>query len=147
MVAARCWQRAAPRAVIASPSELPATGLPVVRADFRPEYRLHTPADYAQVFAYRRVLKGRWFNLHYRPNGLDTARLGFVVARKLARRAVLRNLLKRIARDVFRRRRDTLPPVDVVLRLAAGPGEATRMALRAEFESLLDRIPRRQVPA
>ena len=80
--------------------------------------------------------------LHYRPNGLDTARLGVVVAKKLAKRANVRNLVKRIAREIFRRQRIELPAMDLVVRLNAPVAKATRAVLNLDLLSLLQRLPR-----
>lgn len=114
------------------------------QAPFRAEHRLHTPGEYAVVFAERRVLRGEWFQLHVGPGGTG-ARLGLVISKKNARRAVLRNLVKRIAREVFRHARAGLPAADVVLRLAkplAGPADRERrQAWRVDIERLLARLP------
>lgn len=80
--------------------------------------------------------------LHYRPNGLDTARLGVVVAKKLAKRANVRNLLKRIARELFRRHRAELPAHDLVVRLHAPVAGATRAELNLDLLALFRRLPR-----
>ncbi len=80
--------------------------------------------------------------LHYRPNGLETARLGVVVAKKLAKRANLRNLVKRIARETFRRHREVLPAMDLVVRLHAPVAQATRAELNFDLLALLQRLPR-----
>lgn len=68
-------------------------------------------------------------------------RLGLVIARKHAPRAVLRNLIKRLAREAFRTARD-LPALDLVLRLRVQPTPVDRRALRAEIDDLLARLPR-----
>jgi len=135
-------QRVVPRAVIASPSERQAAEMSVARRCLRPQYRLHAAAEFAEVFSYRRALRGRLFNLHYRPNSVCGARMGFVVAKKLARHAVLRNLVKRIAREAFRLRRESLPDLDLVLRLSSSPKNSSRLAIRAEIDELLGRLPR-----
>lgn len=80
--------------------------------------------------------------MHYRPNGFDTARLGVVVAKKLARRANVRNLVKRIAREAFRRQRANLPALDLVVRLHAPVASATRAELNLDLLGLLQRLPR-----
>ena len=80
--------------------------------------------------------------LHYRPNGLDTARLGVVVAKKLAKRANTRNLVKRIARECFRRNRESLQAVDVVVRLHASVATATRAEMNQDLLALFQRLPR-----
>lgn len=126
---------------------------------FRSEHRLHAAAEFSLVFAARRVIRGKCFDLHYlaiKPESRETsvsmcsARLGLVIAKKLARRAVQRNLLKRLAREVFRHARNHLPPYDLVLRLSRSPGNdtgvAARKAWRTDVEQLLERLSRLPQP-
>lgn len=134
-----------PRAATVSPSDSPRAlaGPPDRRLSFASGDRLHTAAEFSAVFSHRRVLRGESFDLHYRPNQGGGARLGLVIAKKLARRAVLRNLLKRLGREAFRHARAGLPACDVVLRLArpvASTGRAARGTLRAEIDGLLRRL-------
>lgn len=140
MAVVRSFAPVVPRAVIASPSEvtLPAGA----DQSFRSAHRLHKTDEYSSVFAFRRALRGRYYMLHYRPNGLDTARLGVVVAKKLAKRANVRNLVKRIAREIFRRHRQALPAMDLVVRLHAPVAAATRTELNLDLLQLLQRLPR-----
>ncbi len=49
------------------------------------------------------------------------ARLGLVIPKRLAKRATLRNLLKRMAREAFRQAGSALPAADVVLKLVKAP--------------------------
>lgn len=114
-------------------------------AGFGPDRRLREAREFAVVFDHRRVLRGERFNLHYRPNGSDSARLGLVVAKKLAKRAVWRNAIKRVGREAFRLTRTTLPPLDLILRLAkpvSGVDAAAKRQWRAEVDELLARLPR-----
>jgi len=66
-------------------------------------------------------LRGGCFELRYRRNEASGARLGLVIPKRLARRAVLRNLIKRLAREAFRHALPKLPAVDMVLRLSRPP--------------------------
>ena len=50
-----------------------------------------------------------------RPNDLGHARLGMVIGKKKLRRAVDRNLMKRIIRETFRQQQTTLPALDLVV--------------------------------
>jgi ribonuclease P protein component len=140
VVAVRSFAHVVRRVVIASLSEVT---LPT-SADqgFRSAHRLHKTDEYSSVFAFRKALRGRFYILHYRPNGLDTARLGVVVAKKLAKRANTRNLVKRIAREIFRRHRESLPAVDMVVRLHAPVAKATRAEMNQDLHALLQRLPR-----
>lgn len=130
----------APRVVIASLSEV--TDPTGADQRFLGTHRLHKTDEFSSVFAFRRALRGRFYTLHYRPNGLDTARLGVVVAKKLAKRANVRNLVKRIARETFRRQRISIPPCDLILRLHAPVAKATRAELNLDVQQLLSRLPR-----
>ena len=129
-----------PRAVIASLSEV--TDPAGADQGFRSAHRLHKTDEFSSVFAFRRALRGKYYMLHYRPNGLDTARLGVVVAKKLAKRANVRNLVKRIAREIFRRQRSMLPAHDLIARLHAPVATATRADLNRDLLALLARLPR-----
>ena len=108
--------------------------------------RLLQAAEFSAVFSARRSLRGESFDLLYKPNGGNGPKLGLVVAKKFARRAVMRNLLKRLARESFRQAAPGLAGLDLVLRLkksVAGPvGPAGRRQLRTEVDGLLARLPR-----
>jgi ribonuclease P protein component len=139
---------AAPRGAIASQFEVTGEAPPERRPTDQPDqrfldaYRLRKTDEYSSVFSFRRVLRGRFLNVHYQPNSRSTARVGVVVAKKLARRAVLRNLVKRICREVFRTRREALPRLDLVIRLSAPAAGASRAELREDLVALLGRLPR-----
>jgi ribonuclease P protein component len=108
---------------------------------FRRAHRLYKTDEFSSVFAFKRVLRGRFYVLHYRPNGLDTARLGLAVAKKMLKRASGRNLLKRIAREAFRLQRENLPACDLVVRVHAPTDKASRAALHQDLRQLLSRLP------
>ena len=112
------------------------------RLKFPPACRVRKTDEYSSVFAFRRSIRGRYFVLHYRPDVSGFARLGFVVARKLVRHAVTRNLLKRLGREHFRHIRATMPAHDMALRLAQKVDGATRAQLREDIASLFARLPR-----
>ena len=114
---------------------------------------MRVAAQYAETFAARRVIGGARFALHYRLNHLTSARLGLVISKKQARAAVLRNAVKRQARELFRTTRGTLPCVDIVLRLVkpldrpkqkglAG-SKIARADWRIELAGLFDKLARK----
>jgi len=134
---------------------------------FRPASRLLNGKEYTAVFANRRVLRGGPFELYYRPatslaasagpeapampassTAPSTARLGLVVPKRNAKRAVHRNLVKRLAREAFRHVCSQLPAYDVVLRLGKPLNARTadldqqRRAWRMQIDELLQRLPR-----
>src|SRR5690606_36327743 len=71
------------------------------------------------------------------------ARLGLIIAKRFAAKAVTRNTIKRIIREAFRHRRHALAARDLVFRLHSRVQPASLAALkkqvRDEVDSLLDR--------
>jgi ribonuclease P protein component len=88
--------------------------------------------EFSSVFRLRPVQRTAHFVLYARSNGLTHARLGVVVAKRLAPRAVTRNTVKRMTREFFRLAE--LPEMDFVVRLSVAvnsrTGAATNTALR-----------------
>ena len=113
---------------------------------FRPEQRLHHGSEFAAVLGGRRRVRGQVFELRCIDSSAATARLGLVVAKRLAKRANLRNTVKRLAREAFRHLNGRLPPIDLVVRLSGRidpqlkVDPAVRKAWRAELEQLMLRF-------
>ena len=63
-----------------------------------------------------------------------------VVAKRLAKHAKSRNLVKRIVRERFRLARANLPPLDLVVRLHAPVADASRAMLHEDIQRLLGRL-------
>jgi ribonuclease P protein component len=113
-----------------------ATLLPDTR--FSRDQRLHTPAEFGRVFAEPARSSDRFFTVLARPSGRAIARLGLTVSRRVAKRAVDRNKLKRLARESFRHR--ALPPWDFVVLARAGADRAPRTELRASLDRHFDQL-------
>lgn len=110
------------------------------RQTFRRTNRLSKTRDFSAVFAFRKALRSEHFQLLYHPTGLGRARFAVVVAKRMARLAVERNHVKRLAREAFRIRREELPGCDLVVRLASNLNGVRRSTLRAEVDDLLRRL-------
>lgn len=80
--------------------------------------------------------------LHYGPRRpeLETARLGLVVGKKFLKRAVQRNLIKRIVREQFRLKRPDIPCRDLVVRLVVRLEKVDRHAVKDEIVQLLGKL-------
>jgi ribonuclease P protein component len=99
--------------------------------------------DFSSVFRLRAVQRSAHFVLYARSNELSHARLGVVAAKRFAPRAVTRNTIKRVTRELFRQ--SALPPIDYIVRLSkpvnskAGPASTARLKalLRSELSQLL----------
>ncbi len=73
--------------------------------------------------------------LYVRPNALGNARLGVVAAKRFAPRAVTRNMIKRVARETFRKGK--LPACDCVIRLSAPIGKRQQSASSRQQRRLI----------
>lgn len=92
------------------------------------------------MFAGRR-LKGASFGIVWQWNGQATARLGLIVSRRTARRAVDRNRLKRLIRESFRRHRHLIGGKDVVVTARREALPRSGRELLGELEGLWCRLP------
>ena len=101
--------------------------------------RVRAKAEFARVFesGVRRAEPA--FALHWLA-GPDGARLGLAVSRKVDRRAVGRNRIKRALRESFRLRRAQLAPGAYVVVARAGAAGLDHAAIDAALARLLARI-------
>ena len=115
---------------------------------FRPAHRIGRATGFDAVFSSRQVLRGNVFDLHYSSNTVGTPRIGLVVPKRLVGSAVMRNRVKRLTRELFRCRRNGLPCMDLVLRLARLPSEGLPEGglLRNDLDRLLQRLPKEAKP-
>ncbi|AOB29052.1 MULTISPECIES: ribonuclease P protein component [Bordetella] len=121
------------------------------RATLPAEARLHRPSEFAAALKGRRLARGAFFIVSASPcapadDRPARARLGLVIAKRFAARAVTRNTLKRVIREAFRARRLALPARDYVVRLHSKLAPASLTALkrsaRAEVDAHFERIAR-----
>lgn len=101
------------------------------------------PQDFAAAMKRGRLVRGEWLDLHVLDAGMAQARLGLVVPKRLARRAVLRNAVRRQLREAFRLIEPPLPPRDIVVRWSRAPKDvatAWPRLLREEVVRLLPRV-------
>jgi ribonuclease P protein component len=100
--------------------------------------RLNNSRDFNRVFRTATVRKGRGaLRMSAVPTRMHTARLGLVVGKRALRRAHDRNRAKRVLRDTFRRRREALPPMDIIILVT---GDAGNRAYREALEALLSEL-------
>ncbi|MBS3917109.1 MAG: ribonuclease P protein component [Sulfuritalea sp.] len=107
---------------------------------FRGEHRLRKTDEFSSVFAFRKTLRGKNFDVLYRPGLSDSARLGVVVAKKFVRSAVNRNMVRRIVRESFRLSRAKLLPNDIVVRVSSRMVAPDRRQVRGEIDELFSRL-------
>ncbi|CAM1000478.1 ribonuclease P protein component [Rhodanobacter sp. Root179] len=103
--------------------------------------RLRRPGDFAALRTSSGRAGGRCFHMRFRENELGHARLGLAISKRVSKRAVERNRIKRLLRESFRRVRHQLPPVDMMVMAreqAAGvPGPQLLTELDGLWKKLL----------
>nr|WP_148415659.1 ribonuclease P protein component [Noviherbaspirillum massiliense] len=113
-----------------------------VSEDYSRARRIIKTDEFSSVFRLRPVRRTAHFVLYARSNALTHARLGIVAAKRFAPRAVTRNTIKRVTRELFRQA--SLPSTDYVVRLSspvnARTGPATSSRLKAELRVELARL-------
>ncbi|MFW7340713.1 ribonuclease P protein component [Pollutimonas sp. H1-120] len=117
-----------------------------IRATFPACARLHSPSEYASALKGKRLARGALFvvmtprrSQDQEPHGY--ARLGLIIAKRFAAKAVVRNAIKRVIREAFRQKRGDLPACDLVFRLHTKiqPASLTELKkqVRVEADALL----------
>jgi len=99
--------------------------------------------EFSSVFNFRKRISARFLAVHYQPNDIGHARLGLVVGKKVARRAVDRNYMRRVLREFFRIKQHEISHVDLVVRVQKKFEKEDFLQIKQEFESLIEKINRR----
>jgi len=108
-------------------------------ARFPPAARVLTSAEFERVFKLGRRIAAPQMALHVLAEAESGARLGLVVSRKVDKRAVQRNRIKRVVREHFRRTRSRLRPGAYVVLARADAAKADNAQLRQTLERLFVR--------
>jgi len=100
---------------------------------FPRDRRILKTDDFSSVFRLRPTQRTAHFVLYAKPSQLPHARLGIVVAKRFAPRAVTRNTIKRMTRELFRLSR--LNQTDCIVRLSAPVNKKSQPATNAQLRS------------
>jgi ribonuclease P protein component len=107
---------------------------------FSHNVRIVRSSDYRAIYKTGRKIHSRRFILFVRTNEVGHSRLGLTVSRKVGG-AVIRNRVKRLFREIFRKSFEEIPErLDIVINAKASCIGAGYIELRAEF---LDAVKKR----
>jgi ribonuclease P protein component len=110
--------------------------------EFQREVRIVRSSDYQRLYKKGRKIHSEKFVLFGEENGTSHHRLGITVSRKVGC-AVVRNRIKRLFREIFRKSRGEIPnTLDIVVNAKAGCVGARFSELRSEFLAAARRICR-----
>lgn len=109
-------------------------------AGLPPSARLRRAADFAALRRGAERIPARHFTLRYIASPAGECRLGLAVSRKVSKRAVARNRIKRVVRESFRLLRVELPPLDVLVMAHTSAATADKQALRTDLDAAWRRL-------
>jgi len=102
--------------------------------------RLLSQSEFQYVFSGARKVANRSFTVLVRKNSCQQARLGMAISKKIARRAVDRNRIKRHVREIFRCHGQQMDHVDIVVLGRNGIAERNRRELASDIQELFSRL-------
>ncbi len=103
--------------------------------------RIRKQTEFSAIYEQGAKLDAALFVLYYRRNPFAHHRLGTTVSRKIGG-AVVRNRVKRLYREVFRRNKPLGEPhFDLVLNARKAAATATYTELEREYRIKLERLP------
>jgi len=106
---------------------------------FTRQARLINKSDFDRVFSKAKRDGNRFFTILSRENAGQSARLGLAVSKRVDKRAVKRNLIKRVIRESFRMSQATVHGEDFIVI----PKPIAAKVSRGELRTSLDRLWRR----
>ncbi len=107
---------------------------------FPPEVRIVRSSEYRSLYKAGKKIHSDSFILFWRENGKGHHRLGLTVSRKVGN-AVIRNRVKRLFREIFRKARHEIPGhFDLLVNAKSGCGNMDYLDAEREFLAAAHRI-------
>ncbi|WP_411726262.1 ribonuclease P protein component [Methyloglobulus sp.] len=101
---------------------------------FPPQLRLKKAAEFKKVFTNPVKSTDRYFTLLATPSDFGRPRIGLAIAKKMIRKAVHRNVIKRTVRESFRLQQQTMGSIDIVVLARKEALDAQPETLRKSLE-------------
>ncbi|MCM8761137.1 MAG: ribonuclease P protein component [Candidatus Omnitrophica bacterium] len=107
--------------------------------DFRKKERILKTRDFRIAYKKGRSLRKDGLVLYFLANGLSYNRVGFSISSSTVKLATLRNRIRRLFREVYRRKKTSMKTAfDIILIVRKNPGKATSYKWAEEtFSALL----------
>ena len=102
--------------------------------------RLLSSADFRQVFSKGTRQHSKFFLVIYFVSKADKARLGIAVSRKVSKKAVVRNRIKRQIRESFRLNQELLIGLDCVVVAKNSAAQSPKLSLRSTLDTHWQKI-------
>ena len=104
------------------------------------KYRLNKTKEFNKIWQLGRSGYGPILGLKLLPNDLPYSRFAFLISKKVSKRAVVRNLLKRRLREIIKLDWLTLSGYDAVIIALPSAANKSFAELRAEVQFLFKKL-------
>jgi len=99
--------------------------------------RLKKQKEFEYIFKNGKTIKGKYFFIRIVPSSQDYCRIGFIVSKKVAKSAVLRNKIKRRLRAAAREFRNILGSYDIIFIAYPNIKTASYQEIKKDLESII----------
>lgn len=113
---------------------------------FSKKAKLIKTDEFSSVFNFRKRISTQHLALHYLPNHQQHARLGLVVGKKVAKRAVDRNYMRRVLREYFRLHQHEITHADIVIRVQKKFSGLDFDSISHQLDELMLKLNRKNKP-
>lgn len=106
---------------------------------------LNKTDDFSSVFSFKKRFSSFFFVVHYKPNQHTQLRIGFVVAKRVAKLAVDRNYMRRVIREYCRHLPATrlALAVDVIIQVQKKFENKDYVLVKQELNLLFEKIEKK----
>lgn len=118
----------------------------LVKQTFPPSRRLRRRADFQEAYRHGVKINAKFFALYARENSLPFPRLGVTVSRKIGK-AVVRNRLKRLLREIFRKNQQQVSGYDLAINAKKSMTSADYHSLERDYLGAISKLLRRKSDA
>ena len=99
--------------------------------------------EFSSVFSFRKRFSIGFLVAHYKPNEILQTRIGFVIAKRVAKLAVDRNYMRRVLRELCRQEMHMLCNVDVVIQVQKPFKNSNFLPIKQELVALFAKIQKK----
>jgi ribonuclease P protein component len=96
--------------------------------------------EFSSVFSFRKRFSTHHLVVHYKPSKHQAVKVGFVVAKKVAKLAVDRNYMRRVLRELCRQELNVLNDVDIIIQVKKPFKNDQYLIIKQELVKLFGKI-------
>lgn len=100
--------------------------------------------EFSSVFSFKQRVSSAFLTVYFKPN-LQETRVGFVVAKKVAKLAVDRNYMRRVLRELCRQELGQLLATDIIIQVRKPFVNANFSTIKQELALLLSKVQKKSL--